>query len=565
MFEPTRHQAASASACVALVLAPLAAGAQADDDGLEVDDVRVTKAFDARLADAERTRLAPTLPAVDTATVPQSYEVIAVESDIAYDPPRIRPLAVRTGDEDGGGESYRGFARLGAGLPAAWLGDVGYVARAGDVGWRADAHTYGFRGNANDDQRYAEVDATGGVTYYVPDGLALDVDVDYDRRQLRYFGFADAVGDTTGLDALPADLRDQHFGNFGVRAGLRSVGNGDSGIDYYARLGAAFLRDNFAARENRIRLEAGGRRDLGEQWYASAGLDVDLTSFEGARVGDAPDVVEDQDLNNFTFTPAVGVYLDRFGARVGVALANSDDAFRFFPVVEASYQVANGLTAVGGADGGLLKNDYARLTRYLPWLVSDPELRNTERWRGYLGVRGRARGIDYAATASYARERNLALFAQDAFLPYRYRPAYDTAGVVGVNLEVSAPLAARLSGQLTLDARFYSLDNAEEPFGLPTVEVRGRARYEVTELLGATAHVAFQNALPFPVLAEGEASATVERGEVLADLSLAADYRFAERFGAFAQANNLLNNRREKFLHYPTLGTNVVVGVTARF
>lgn len=546
-------------ACVALATAALA------QDALSLNDVRVTKAFDARLADAERVGLSPSLPAVDTSVVEQRYEVIPVETDVAYDPPRIRPLAVRT-DDDEQSAAYEGFARLGVGLPGSWLGDLGYVTRAGNLGWRADGHTYGFNGNVNDDQRFAEVDATAGATYYVPDGLAVDVDVDYDRRQYRYYGYADAVGDTAGVGGLADDLLKQFFGTFGLRAGLRSVGNGDSGIDYYARAGASFLQDNFAASENRFRLEAGGRRDLGEQWYASAKLDVDLTGFQGVRVGAPEAVTPDQDLNNFTFTPQVGAHFDRFGVRLGVSVANSDDEFRVFPALEANVQVANGLTVLVGADGGLLKNDYRRLTRYLPWLVSDPEIRNTERWRGFAGVRGRAGGIDYAATASYSREHDLALFVQDAELPYRFRPVYDTADVVGVNVTLSAPLTARLSGEASLDTRFYSLEAASEPFGLPTLELRGHARYEVTELLGAMAHVAFQNGLPYATPGDGTAEDPgFERGEVLADVSLSADYRFHPRFTAFAQANNLLNNRREKFLNYPTLGANVIVGATARF
>ena len=542
--------------CVAI--APTARG----QENLSVDDVRVTKAFDARLTDAERVQLPASLPPVDTTTVAQRYEVIAVESDVAYDPPKIRPLAVRANEGEEEDEAYRGFVRAGAGLPAAWLGDLGYRSRAGNVGWRLDGHTYGFAGNANDDQRYAEVNATGGATYYVPDGLAIDFDLDYDRRQYRYFGYAAAVGDTTGRDTLRDDLLRQHFGVLGVRAGLRSVGNGDSGIDYYARASAAVLSDNFAAQESRFRLEAGGRRDFGEMWYASASLDVDLTNFEGNPVLDDEQPTEDQTLNNFTFTPSVGAHRDRLGVRVGVAIANSDDEFSFFPALEASYQVVSGVTVVAGAEGGLLKNDYARLTRYLPWLVSDPELRNTQRYRGFVGLQGRASGIDYSGRVSLARERDLALFVVDERLPYRYRPVYDTATVIGVNVELSAPLAARLSGQVALDSRFYSLEEADEPFGLPTLEIRGRARYEVTELVGATAHVAFQNGLPFPV---AERPGEVERGEILADVSVSGDYRFSQRFSAFAQANNLLNNRREKFLFYPTLGANVVVGVTGRF
>lgn len=539
---------------VVAVVATLAfakiAVAQPDLPGSQV---RVEKLFDARLADAERVAPTPTLPALDTAVVAQRYEAIPVEPDVAYAPPRIKPLAIKTEDPP---EAYKGFARLGVGLPLSWLGDLGYATRLDALALRADAHTYGIRGDYDEDQRYSEVRAGLGATYYTPGAVAVDLDVDYDRRDYRYYGFAEAVRDTSMR--LVGEQAEQHFGVFGVELGVRNARPGDSGIDYFGRVGFDILADNFASKERRFRIEAGGRKDFTDVWYAEIALDVDLLSFEADRT---------QQLYNYGLTPAVGAHFDRWGVRLGAEVTNSSDTFRVFPAVEASYNLGRGFVAVVGADGGLRQNSYRALTEYLPFLVRDPRITNAEVWRGYASLLGLARGVTYKATASYSRINKLAVFATDPSLPYKFRPAYDTAGVVGLELEAEMPVTERLSGSLLVDNRFYTLERFDKPYLLPSFDAQLRAGYEVLpERFTATGILLAQNALPvIGFNDEGEeVSDNVDDGTLL-DLSVHGDYRVSKHFAAFAQLNNLLNNRRRAFPNYPMVGTNVLAGVRARF
>ena len=512
-------------------------------------EVRVEKLFDARLLDARRIDLAPTLPSLDTSLVPQTYEVVAVESDIAYAPPRIRPLAVKVEPPE---TPYKGFARAGAGLPAAFLGDLGYATNTERYALRADAHTYGFKGNLNDDQRYAEVNARLGGTLYATEQVAVDLDVDYDRRQFRYYGFEGARRDTNA-ELLGPD-RQQHFGILGLRAGIRNAAETAPGVDYRVHVTTDFLTDNFGVDERQLGLTGMARKDFTEAWYAELATDVTFVRYAGA---------ERQRLNVVEILPTVGAHFDKVGLRLGANVANEDDAFRFYPNLEATYAISPTLVLIAGADGGPRPQSYRALSGYLPFLVSDPEIRIAQELRVFGGVQTRVRGVDLEVTAGYTRVNNLALFVTDSAQVYKFRPRYDSADVLSVKAEASAPILARLSGNLLVEARTFSLETAEDPYLLPGFDAQLRLRYAFgDERLAVSGLLVSQNALP--ALAPGDLTAAPATG-TLFDFSVHGEYRFAERFGAFAQANNLFNNRRRKFPYYPTLGINLLAGVTARF
>ena len=101
---------------------PFMLNAQQPD--LPAEEVDVIKSFDARLADAERFRLDPELPPLDTSVRRQNYDLTTRSLEVAYLPPKIRPLAMPSNKESG--ELYDGYLRLGAGFPTSFLGEGYY-------------------------------------------------------------------------------------------------------------------------------------------------------------------------------------------------------------------------------------------------------------------------------------------------------------------------------------------------------------------------------------------------------------------------------------------------------
>jgi hypothetical protein len=60
-------------------------------------------------------------------------------------------------------------------------------------------------------------------------------------------------------------------------------------------------------------------------------------------------------------------------------------------------------------------------------------------------------------------------------------------------------------------------------------------------------------------------TAETEKLKGLADLNLKGEYFFKKRYSGFVSVHNLLNNRNQRFLYYPTQGFRVMVGATAVF
>jgi len=537
--------------------APFVALAQ---DVLPGSEVRVEKLFDARLAEAQRVQLRPSLPQIDTTRLAQQYEVIPVVSEIAYAPPKIRPLAIKV---EAPPAAQKGFARAGVGFAPGWIGDIGYVTRNESIALRGDLHTYGFRATDDTDQRYSEVNALLGGTYYADNGLAIDLDFDFDGQRFRYFGFEEAVNDTS-LSLAP-ELNLQYFSIFGLRAGIRNTMPTDIGVDYYFRAGAHFLADNFLTKERNTLIELGGRKDLNEQWYTEAALEIDLTSFSSTSL--EPTLAE-QALNNYSFNPTIGAHFDQLGFRLGAKISNGNDVFKFFPNAEVSYGLGGGFVVVAGADGGFRKNNFTRMTRYLPYLISQPDLRNAEEWRLYAGVQGQTAGVNYKATASYSRINNLAIYGQDSLEVYKFSPDFDTANVLGLRIEATMPLASRFNGRLQVDARSFSLNTAENPYLLPSLDAQMQVSYDVIEdKFSTSAILTAQNALPFagPVIQTDPVTPVEDFTSTLFDLSIHGNYWFGKKVGGFVQFNNLFNNQRRKFPFYPILGTNVMAGLVTRF
>lgn len=518
--------------------------------GLPTEQVEVIKSFDARLADAEKVEIIPQLPALDTTIQRQRYTIPTKTVQVDYPPPRIRPLAIQSENLQ---KSYNGYARAGAGFPKSFLGEAGYdvfLQDKLDVGVFINHHSANNTSNI-ENQRFSFTKAGGKGTVYAGEGFAVNVNAAYTADNVYYYGY-NFDNDNPADTVTPAEAVRQKFSVFDLGAkvfnGTRTAAdfNYDAGFDLY------FLSDDYASRERGFDLKI-----MGEKWFQDKHplqlvLRTDFTTFEDTAK---------QNLHNFYLQPTFTYHASIFQVKAGINIASHDDDFFIFPNLEGSANVLGGaLTAFLGTEGSLKKNTFRSLTDYNPYLASRIRLENTQYYYYYGGVRGNIQGINYRAEAGYKTTDNLALFLTDEADINRFQVLYDDVDIFSVAGTVTADVAGFLvTGVVTQN--FYNTTKQEKAWHLPSLSLNLGAQYAALEdKLRVKGEIFIENGVPF-INYEGK----TDNLNGLFDVSLGAEYFFAEKFGAFLNIYNLAANKRQRWYRYPTFGLNALVGITAKF
>ena len=527
----------------------------AQDPDLPTEEVDIIKSFDARLGDAERVKLDPELPPLDTSTRRLEYNVFTRTIPVDYLPPKIRPLAMRRSKNQ---EAYDGYLKLGGGFPASLYGK-GYYNVSNDKNFSVDLFAGHHSANNNqqvENQRFSYTNAGIDGTYFAEEqGFAVNGGLKYTRDAVSFYGYNE-VGEL--LNENFSFEQEEVHQRFSVLDGHVNIFNGartEADFNYYAGIDFYTLNDNYASRENGFDLLISGTKWFKEKHPLVIELETDFTSFKDTAK---------QNLNNFFLRPSYTYHADRFKAKIGGIVSSHDDDFSFFPDMELAAMIIDGVVhAYVGATGSLDKNSFRNLTDYNPFLKSRIRVRNSKYYEYYGGVRGNVEGIDYDAQVGYKTIDNLALFQlPSAFdtIP-RFDVLYDTASIVTIKGSVTAPIFQGFELTGAVSQNIYSLEREDEAWHLPALTINVGARYTTMEdKLIIKGDFFLENGVPY-INEDGEA----DNLNTLFDISAGAEYFFSDNIGGFLQINNIANNKRQRWQHYPTFGINAMLGIVARF
>ncbi len=522
---------------------------------LEDNSVTVVTSFEARLTDAERVRVNPVPPPADTTSRRQTYSILPRPLEIEYLAPTIRPRAItRTEPEP----IKRGYAKLGFGLPNALYGDLSYDLTGQDnLGLGFFANHYSFNNDKKvENQRASDTKVGAEGNYLFDQGFAVASGLSYDTRSRYYYGynFSELESDSA-LTFTPDEVR-QRFNTFALHTEIYNGTRTEGNFDYKAGISLYLMDASPSIRESNFDVNIAATKWINDTNPLDVEFRADFTSFKDTST---------QNLNVVSLSPSYTVMVaDRIKLKAGVRLTGQEDDFDVFPNFSASTVLVDGLiNAFAGVEGNVQKNTLRSLSDYNPWINTRLRIRNSEVTRYYGGIEGTFRGIAYRAEGGYKYLDNLALFKtnRDAAGVPRFDVVYDDGSQIYLQATATLPLVENLDLSGTVVQRFYSMQNEEKPWQLPSLSLNAAGIYTLTNLpLQLRADFFVENGLPYET-AEGG----VGHLNALLDLSLNAEYTINDTFGAWVRVNNLLNNKRERFFQYPTIGTNVMIGATASF
>ncbi len=534
------------------LLASLSAFAQND---LEDNSVTVVTNFEARLTDAERVRVNPAPPPADTSSRRQSYTIVPRPLSIDYPAPTIRPRALPRAEVP---DIKRGWVQLGLGMPSMLYGDASYDLSGQDnLDLGIFANHYSFNNNKKVENQKASDTRVGAEGNYLFDqGFAVGGGLSYDTKSRYYYGynFSDLAEDST-LTFTDDEVR-QRFNTFSLHTeiynGTRTQGN----FDYRAGIGLYLMDASPAVRESNLDLSISATKWINDTNPLDVEFQAGFTSFKDTST---------QNLNVVSLSPSYTVLVaDRVKLKAGVRLTSQENDFDVFPNFSASAVIVDGLlNAFAGVEGNVVKNTLRTLSDYNPWINTRLRVRNSEATRYYGGVEGTFRTISYRAEAGYKYLDNLALYvnSRDANGIPKFDVIYDDGSQVYIQGTATLPLVEGLDLNANFVQRFYSMEDEEKPWHLPSLSLNAAGIYTLSNLpLQLRADLFLENGLPYRTPEGGAGNLNA-----LLDLSLNAEYTITDTFGAWVRVNNLLNNKRERFYQYPTIGTNFMIGGSARF
>ncbi len=518
---------------------------------LPTEQVKILKDFDARLLESNKIRVLPSLPPLDTASKRFDYLVPNRPQAITYELPPLRPLAMRSVKPD---KPFNGFAKLGAGAPNAWYGEGGYAFKYKD---RFDAKAWFRHHQANnkklENQRFANNDFRLSGNYYLENTLAVEGNIGYSADRVFFYGY-----DHDSLQFNAEQVR-QEFNLLDIGGRFYNSRRNDLDINFGIAPTFYLLRDYYSNNETGFALDMQVTKWIADKHPLRLVIRPDLTFFNDTAT---------QRLNNIYLQPSFTFHFNFLRLRLGGNFVNNRDEFSIFPDAELLLRLwGDGLQVFGGATGDLRKNTYRSMSEYNPFIqIRASRLRNTV-WREFFGgLKGNTGWLSYEGRISYGRAADLALF-QTQYDSIgrpgitRFRTIYDTAQILGLSVALNAKVGDALQVGGTASYRTFQLNNENEPWGLPNLEFNGRILFRPNDgklLLKSELYVA--DDIPFRNQ-ENQPNFT----DILFDLNVGASAQLTQNVGLFLDVNNILNNRRERWLNYPIFGINVLGGLTLRF
>ncbi|MCC6723303.1 MAG: hypothetical protein IT258_02245 [Saprospiraceae bacterium] len=534
---------------------------------LPSEQVEVIKIFEAQLAESNKVAVQPELPTLDTTVAKQTYDVQPKTIDVEYPAPRLKPITYKSDEEIA--DAYKAYLKFGGGLPKSIYGDGSFNTliktgekKAVDIGINLFHHQADFSDKKVENQRFGLTKAQGKATYYSDKGFGVGGNIGYTNNRTSYYGYS--VQPFKVYPTLPKEDVQQVYGIFDLGGKFFNSVQTAGDINYSAGFDLYAMGDDIAAaNEFGFDLKLKATKWIRGKHSFDIGLRTDFTSFKVSG--------ETQSLNNYSLTPAFTYHGNAVKVKAGVNLMSSNDEYFPFPDLEVVLNLTgNELAFYTGVNGDLQKNTFRSLTTYNPYIYTGlpaGSIVNTKYYHVYAGVKGNFKSFEYMLQGGFKPTNDLALFyyrhQQDKLSDFDVR--YDDVNIINLRASLKANVLKSLSMTATLSYNIFDMSNGEEPkpWHLPALDANFMAVYTTADnKLRAKAQVNVQDGAYYNALGGVQRWGKLNN---LFDVSVGGEYWILKKFGAFLEVNNLFNNKRQRWVYYPTYGVNVLAGINARF
>lgn len=549
---------------IVLIILILTGGYLVGQEDRYSEEVRVVKPYNPMIDDAFKININPVITDTAVSREPLTYEItpLKLSTDIEIDPIKAAKMSGMPQKE-----LYRLFLKSGFGNYATPYFEVFYNSL------RSRRSSYGLH--------YKHLSSLGKMADYAFPGYsenAFDVNSSlfgqthvynfngaYSRDVVHFYGRPDSLSNDT---ADRESIR-QRFHSASFDAQMRSNYFGSDKLNHGLGIGYRMINDLYNTTEHNIKFN--GHLNKAVTWfqfsrYQTAGLDVNAEIFNTKMAMDTSDNIMNQAI--LKFNPYMHSKIKDMDIRVGGVVgygSENNGTMYFFPDVNLKISLnEHKFIILGGLDGNIERSSFALLANENPFVVSDPEMRNTiTKIRVFGGIRtALGSRINFTAKVSSESVSNYAMFVADTALVFqnRFGVIYDDGSILTAKAELAYQAAEKLKIAARLQYQDFNMSTEGYAWHKPALISGIDVRYNLEDKIIAYAGLNYLADIKVKTFENG-AEITDNLKNIL-DINLGVEYRYSKLLSGFLRINNLAASKYYRWQHYPAQRFNMMAGIT---
>ena len=545
---------------ISLLLSSLSLLAQ-NDDGAEL-----LKPFKAKLAVSAKKNSAPILPALDSSVEALKYDIKEHAINFKYPAPVIRPLSMSSSEKILVNNFY---SKIGFGYPISPSAEISYFNKGNkNFAFGTNFKHLSSQGNV-ENQAFGNTHFDVGGTYFTKNKMAIGADLGFNLDAYRYYGYnqlRNVLSDSNDIFpdsvSIPKDSVSQRFFEFYTNIHFYNGSINKLNLDYRADLDFQVMNDKFGANEIILTPKFNIQKLIGKsnsknrhRVFADILLNYAHYNFDSTTINRTV----------FNFHPGIELNFGKFKAIAATNLGSNTGSFYILPDLRLNLGLMNNRVNVyAGWTANVRTNTFRSFSNYLPFINSDVELKHSVYSEYFAGVNARLEMIKFDLKVAYAQGKNMALFLNDSTENYlKFSVLYDDFNVVNVKGTIDVNPIKNFNIIASATYNYYHGGNYERAYHLPVMESNLSLNYRINKLI-LKSEFYFNAAVPYFDFTSNSSAML----NSLYDLNFAASYwvgKKKENFGFFAEVNNVLNNKNQRWFLYPQIGFNARAGILLKF
>jgi hypothetical protein len=523
--------------------------APVNDTVLKGSTIEVIQAYKPEVKMAPKPEWVPQLPPADTTHPKFTYDIPQQTLYYTYSSLPLRPLAL---GKEVAPKPFPNYVKVGGGNLSTLYLDAGISGITGkDYETALHLHHISQSGDIKYQQSAVSGIEAEGVLH--KDKNDWHASVIGERNQYGYYGGNQAV-------TFNGDSSKQTYTTLRAGADLKSRDDSNSTITYDPAVSASLYTAKLNTTETTININAPFTFRLDPTLDIMAALAGAFTNFS-TNVGAA---VVSTNNNYIEVLPGIQLHTTSLSghAAAGLAYGNNSKGY-LLPDVLAAYAIPDSKTIIsGGFQAALRQNTYEQLSTENPFVTNYYLVKQTKTDEAFAAISGNSGDhFTFFGRISWWAYDSLPTFLNNTGDQKRFNVVYDDhLNAISFKAAIRYHVANKWSVGITGD--FYNFYNGTEKqvWGQPSTTLKGDFMIFPAPKFTLTAYIALLGGIYAK-----DISNNVVALNTVTDMGVGAEYQVVSRLSVFAQVNNLLNDKYQRWLGYQAYGLNVYGGVRLKF